>query len=369
MLFSEQLRIIKDEEQILNDSTVYQQSTNTDWITKRSVQFTLTSTKIVGILGTWRGNATASHAAGRILLNNTPIISTGGIQGGATVTRRVYLLLPSGTYTVDFQAAVWVANSSYPFDLRQCTVGAFNFPDKSSSMYDSGYVSIPANTTSTLIDVNFNTPATRKLAVGKIKGYVVRIVFYGERQDQRVSKVKNSSDANEANYFNWRILLNNNAQDWTEKQDDITSDTTNLTYGEGCYGLLERFLPPSTQYNLKITCYNGFSSSYNGRALIAIFICPWIIPNSEYEPIELDFPQGSTLYIIVEPFLQDPTKYVKIGKRRGVSFGDSTDYYSLASGTGILSHSYTFEIIDVSNALLLISGLGGCISVLAVDVR
>ena len=99
------------------------------------------------------------------------------------------------------------------------------------------------------------------------------------------------------------------------------------------------------------------------------FICPWIIPNSEDEPVELDFPDGSTIYIILEPLNSDPTKTIKLGKKRFVSFGDSTDYYSTASGTGILSWNYTFELVPVKNCILKIGGYGGCISVVGVDVR
>jgi hypothetical protein len=83
----------------------------------------------------------------------------------------------------------------------------------------------------------------------------------------------------------------------------------------------------------------------------------------------MDFPQGSTMYVVLEPLNLNPTKNLKLGRVRGVSFGDSTDFYSTSSGTGIQSWNYTFETVEVSNCLLNISGEGGCISILAVDVR
>ena len=70
-----------------------------------------------------------------------------------------------------------------------------------------------------------------------------------------------------------------------------------------------------------------------------------------------------------EPLDVDPTKNSKIGKIRSVSYGDATDYYSAASGTGILSHSYTFEIVKVPTVSVFASGLGACLSYVAVDMR
>jgi hypothetical protein len=97
-------------------------------------------------------------------------------------------------------------------------------------------------------------------------------------------------------------------------------------------------------------------------------MCPWILIDS-HQPLTLDFPQGSTLYLVMEPLTADATKTVKLGWPRFISFGDSTDYYSTASGTGILPWNYTFESVEVKNVGLFVGGYGGCISVIAVDVR
>jgi hypothetical protein len=98
-------------------------------------------------------------------------------------------------------------------------------------------------------------------------------------------------------------------------------------------------------------------------------MCPWIIPAEEYEPLTLDFPQGSTLYVSTEPLEVNPTKTVKIGKVRFISFGDSTDFYYINSGTDVLDSSYTFETIEVSRIIMIVSGEGGCIATLGVDIR
>jgi len=62
-----------------------------------------------------------------------------------------------------------------------------------------------------------------------------------------------------------------------------------------------------------------------------------------------------------------PTKTIQLGYVRAWDLG--YNYYSIASGTGILSRNYTFESVEVSSCTLIISGLGGCISIIAVDVR
>ncbi|MCP8320232.1 MAG: hypothetical protein H3Z52_04720 [archaeon] len=373
MLFSEQVRIIADEENnILNDTTTYSITAVCDWTTKVTKVITLTKEKIVyakirSVTGT------GSLSAGRILLDGVPLIATGAAGGGADVTREVFVILPAGSYTFEFQISMYKYSAACSIQL--CHISAFNFSDKSKQAYDSGYISCPATSTTTLIDQNFTTPSARKLAVGSIKKYVALIFVNAERQAYRASKIKNPGESDTANFFNWKILINDIQESWTARQDDYYtgSDGTNPTYEAGSYGLLIKILDPNTTYNLKLKNYNGYASAYNGRVTVRIVICPWIFTNIEYEPVALDFPQGSTLYVITEPLTENPTKSTKIGKKRFVSFGDTTDYYSTASGTGILSHTYTFEIIEVANSLLLVSEATAlnyaCISVIAVDVR
>ncbi|MCP8316622.1 MAG: hypothetical protein H3Z51_07160, partial [archaeon] len=252
--------------------------------------------------------------------------------------------------------------------LSNIIIYTLNFADKVDLFYDSGLISCPATTLTTLIDQNF-TPPNRKLAIGSVKKYNLFLYIYAEREEQRVSKVKNAGEGNDANFFNWRLFINDVELSWTARADDCGSQTGNITYGEGAYGYYNALLDAGTQYNLKIKCYNGFGSAYNGRVRVKAMLCPWIIPITEYEPITLDFPQGSTFYITTEPLTSDPSKTSKIGKKRFISFGDATDYYSKATGQGILNHNYTFEIVEVANSVLLVSGYGGCISIIGCDIR
>jgi hypothetical protein len=102
---------------------------------------------------------------------------------------------------------------------------------------------------------------------------------------------------------------------------------------------------------------------------VSIVACPWLLATVDNEPMTLDFSQNSTLYLVLEPLNADPAKNSKIGKVRAVTYGDTTDFYSTATGTGILSHSYTFELVEVTSVTVIVNGLGGCISMVGLDGR
>jgi hypothetical protein len=63
------------------------------------------------------------------------------------------------------------------------------------------------------------------------------------------------------------------------------------------------------------------------------------------------------------------TKSVKVGKPRGIDWGDSASYYYVNSGVDILTSSYTFDVVDITKAVLYVTGVGGCVGIIAVDVR
>ena len=104
-------------------------------------------------------------------------------------------------------------------------------------------------------------------------------------------------------------------------------------------------------------------------AYMTVIMSPWVIGDKDVKPVSMDFPQGSTLYVMLEPLGLNPTKNVKIGKVRAYSIGDSTDFYLTSSGTNILQHNYTFEEVKSAKVELLVNGLGGCIRSIGVDFR
>jgi len=92
---------------------------------------------------------------------------------------------------------------------------------------------------------------------------------------------------------------------------------------------------------------------------------------TDYSPVDLVFPQGSVFYGYLEPLATDLSKSSKLGMKRFKSFGDSTDYYSVVSGTGIVQHSYTLDVVDVPSAVWIVSCTNAivCISYVAVDAK
>jgi len=364
MLLFEQVRQIMDEE-ILLDASADKYSDPHDWTTKKSKTITLDKEKIVYVK--IKVKACDAEGNGRVLLDSIPLVAIGAIDD-TEAERDIFLVLPAGTYTFDFQTAGWSYGSVGYVQLTKAYIATLNFPDKLGLSFDSGEVTAPQDAWTNVINQDFTVPSTRKLPIGQIKKYCCIITVYATNTEPGERRDKMQTTAS-ADYFAWRLQLDNVTRAWSGSRDDLGSSVG--TKGVGAYGRYITVLDPGTTHNLKIQVYNDLAdgNSHTVRATVRIIICPWIIPNSEYEPVELDFPDGSTIYIILEPLNSDPTKTIKLGKKRFVSFGDSTDYYSTASGTGILSWNYTFELIPVKNCILKIGGYGGCVSVIGVDVR
>lgn len=156
---------------------------------------------------------------------------------------------------------------------------------------------------------------------------------------------------------------------WTERNQDTGSDeTASATY----YCVLS----VGSAHTFEITKDNAAT-----QVDISVYACPWLLTGTSHEPVTLDCSQGSTLYVMLEPLTGDITKLVAVGKKRAVSFGDATDYYSKSTGTGLLSFSYTFESVAPENTPLFVNGFlasdpdlspyggCGCIGFIGVDLR
>jgi len=360
MLLSEQVRMVREEEVLATGATAW--DTVVGWKDQKTVNITLTATKIVYV---WmKTESGGDDGIGRALLDGVPLVSTGYFDP-FTLEREIFVVLPAGSYTIKFQTAK-ISGVGSGIRLQDTKVALLNFPDKQRNNFDSGSVAIPAVTESTVLNQNFTPPATRKLAVGVIKKYVCVVTVYGFTSSYAINRHQNPGEADVANWTNWKIFLDDVQVSWTERNaDKNVSDHA----APGSYGRYVIALDPSTQYNLKLKAYNGCGSSRDCRAYVDIILCPWILSDVDYEPVSLDFPQGSTLYVVLEPLGQNPTKYVRVGKQRFMSFGDTTDYYASLSGAGILSFDYTFETVEVVNSVLNVKGWGGCVGAIGVDVR
>lgn len=369
-LLAQQVRLIADESIQLNDTTGYSSGSTHDWTTKKSQNITLTKKQLVFVKATVVLGAT-SHGAARILIGGNMYAVSGG-RNNETKSFQAFVLLNAGTYTVAFQTAMWAGNS---VNLSLCYVGLLNFADLSGDDAGGNAVSVANLETKTLLDAPPTIPAGRVTPAGTVKKYNM-FVYIGALNDSdvgsedRICAFRNPGEGDLAGKLNFKFYIKGTQAAFTERNPDYTSDASNPTYGRGAYGFYVATIDAGdSAATMTITVYNNYGGTRHVGWAIYVIVCPWIIPPTEFEPISLAFGQQSTLYITLEPLDLNPTKTVKIGKQRFISFGDATDYYSSASGAGIISHSYTFESVEVANSVMLVAGWGGCISAIGVDSR
>jgi hypothetical protein len=374
MLLSEMVRKISREAVLVNDGSFYRISALSDWTDLVTKTLTLTEPMIIEYEWTARFNAAAGNTAKgnvRMLVDNIPVCSTGDYSSSGTyvaVSKSGWLYLPAGNHTFKFQASMFVLSGSADVGVSDICIRGLKFSDTIGNI-QQGQNSVMSGVVATILSGTIQIPK-RKLCVGDLKEMFLKMVFCLYGVDQRVSVLKNSGESSSSTRLNWRLYINGSAVDWTSRHgDQDLGDTSNITYGEGAFGYYEIRVKAGDTVNFEVKCHNNGLLTTTCVAVLSFFACPWIFPSgtAEYEPFSLNFPPGSTLYVVLEPLSSDPTKTIKLGYPRAWSLG--YDYYSTSSGTGILAWNYTFENVPPSECILKISGGGGCISIIAVDVR
>ncbi len=345
MLFSEQVRLLEDEEVLVDDTNTY-----TETVTKN---ISLDKQKLVYL----KIKAYDKYGV-KVTLDNAdvPFFSTGYISSGQTVEKDIIMIVDVGSHSFKFEP-----ESS---EIQHIHIAAFNFPDKSKITHDTGgYISAPDSQVTTVLNIDFTTPNARRLAAGTIKKYTVIVNVYVETQ-YPYNYLKNPDEPDTSNYMNWRLYLDDEEVGWdVRNQNDEKREV-------GLFGKKFLRLDSGKTFNVKVKVNNLTGYSRDVRASIHIIICPWFfVTDEDHEPLTLDFPQGSTLYVTLEPLLENPTKTVKIGRKRFKDFGDNCNYYYTASGTDILNAYYTFEMVEPEKVQLFIKGKNTCISIIGVDVR
>jgi hypothetical protein len=340
MLLSEQVRRIENETTLINDANLYARNA-CGWADLHNYgNIVLSSDSIVILLytagiGCNGGGQTCAHRIkiGSLCVSGFQFSSDSNYSENVVVV----FFLPAGTYAVTAEGAgdIMDGNNWRQIQISNFKLGVVDFPDVSGF----GLAAYSGTVTKNL--------AVRKLAAATTKNGVMNI---------QVMTHNGTAGAGLPT-----VSVDGVAKSWTWSRSTQDAGGFCNCYG-GVSGRIEALLTLGTDHTVSLS--GGAGTHY-----ISIVFSPWILPTSDSEPLTLDFPQGSTLYITTEPLFTNPTKSIKIGKVRAVSFGDSTDYYSTASGVGILSFSYTFETVEVGKCALMVSGFGGCISIVGVDVR
>ena len=368
MLLSEMVRQIKKEATLHNDTAGYTSPTTHDWTTRKSKTITLSEPSLVFVR--FKGYSSGSNAMGslRLMHNNDPVLVY-QLMPFSAIQQSLLMYLPTGNHQFDLQTSVYRSpNNNEVAVITEFYIAVLGFADATGQKYAPSTTSVPAGGTATVASLSFTVPSARKLAAGVIKQYACIITALCDIPDYRSSELKNPGEANASSRMNFRLYLDGTEIGWKERINDDFDLSYNIALSEGCHGRAYFPLEAGTSHTLEVKATNNLTSAYNARTVLNMVLSPWFLID-EHQPLTLNFPQGSTLYLVAEPLWQDPTKTIKLGWKRFVSFGDATDFYSATSGTGIVSWNYTFESVDVASCALLVGGYGGCISIIAVDVR
>ena len=350
MLLSEQVRT-KDQS-LIDDATQYVGAAAAGWVTLKDYgNITLSEDAIVAFTYDYGmvvvGGGTACNH--RLKIGGTIVCGFPRNTAGPETVFGVFFLA-AGTYDVLMEGVTdWYDGNNYRKPYVQ------NFKLGKLSLSDVQGCSLAAYSA----EITKNLPQ-RKTCVGPSKNGNMIIIVSAYTSGVPT----NFANVGESIWNDVSITVDGTQRNWTERKQDNIAGQSSVIYG-AALGRLHISLAAGSNHTVSI-------AKTNANTVVNISLCysPWLLSaDTTFEPVSLDFPQGSTLYVVAEPLSANPTKNIKVGKKRAVSFGSATDYYSTASGTDILSWSYTFEIVEVTNATLAVDGWGGCIGAIAVDVR
>ncbi|MCL4436134.1 MAG: hypothetical protein M1503_10130 [Thaumarchaeota archaeon] len=376
-LTMETIRKVESEATLYSDTAVSANDVH-DWATQKTKTVTLKSQTLIGVYFTAKigvpGSGLIGKGGARVLLDDVPLVTLRGTvqqpyAGDYSVgSRGVLLILAAGTYTFKIQTSLTSAgDTSMHIHIDPIIMGSFDLPDDTAFDQDSGNTSITTVTEQTLVTLNIPVPAKRTTILGDLRKYTCIVTVYAEHQNSRTTKMKNTGESNEASFFNCKLFIDGVQVDWASSESDY-ENTDNPTFGEGAYGRYTCNFAENTFHNIKIKIYNGYGTDQTGRVRATAILCPWLF-GTDSEPVNFGFPQGSTVYLMAEPLFENPTKSIKLGRKRGVTFGDAADFFSTSTGADRTSFNYTFEMVQPAVAQFYLTGIGVCITSIGVDLR
>jgi hypothetical protein len=340
MFPTEQVRKVKSELNLVNDPTVYS-ITSSSWATLHNYgNITLAEDGLLAVhLQLDTNNSNGAFCRVKI--------------GGSLYAWGVKHLYSAGVYT-KYGFLVWLAAGTYAILVEGClsanTLNLKNLQCGFAKLTDSvGLANVTYSNSVAL------TVAARKTAIGDLKEAVFAINLFG------------STPSGQTNFENIGETLTNGVSVTVDAQQVNASERNQDVDSKG--NASAKYYVPLTvgvQHTVAVSKRNA-----NTVVNISIIACPWILTVKEqkHRPVTFNFPQGSTLYLTLEPLFVDAGTNVVTGLVRAVSFGDICDYYHVASGTGILADSYTFQTVNFTEVETYVYGLGGCVSIVGVDIR
>lgn len=332
------VRLLADEATLINDTTSYDRG-SASWGTIHDYgNITLTKAGIVAI--SFLTDPAAGGAAWRVKIGGS--LYAFGCSNVDTVDETFSFMcyLAAGTYDVLVEHRGNVGIQTCYISNFQCGFACFSdLLGQALAAYSAGIA---------------KTTTVRLTPLGNINKTVYCVTVYGFTTGEKTN-LENPGDALTNGI---QVLLDGVQQSWSERQQG--NDANDLACGGKCY------IAASAGVEHTITLGKD---NVNTEVNISVAVCPWVLPYAAAELVAINVPQGSAAMVSVEPLAANNAKTVAVGKVRCVSFGSSTDFYGVTSATGIISFSYTFEVIAADASYLIASGLDGCIAAIGADVK
>lgn len=336
-LLSEQVRDLLTEDNLVNDPASYSTASVTFVTLKDFGNVVVPAAGLVLVKYNHSGTQAATRTRIRIKIGGIYAFTTMQLTTPST-TYSFICYLAAGTYAV---LAEGMANGG-TLSMGGFQLGFVSFSDLQGSVLAVYAAGISKTTT------------VRLTPLGAIKNTVYCITAYATTAGAQT----NMENSGESLTNGVQVLLDGVQQAWHERYaGDAQND---MPAGGKCYVSASA----GTSHTVTVT-----KDNVNTVVNVSVAVCPWILPTAVFESVTFDFPQGSTAYVVAEPLDGNPTKFVGAGKERAATFGVSDDYYGSSSAVDLVVFSYTFEVVKVGGCGVFVSGLGGCVSHLAVDVR
>ena len=340
MLLSEQLRDPSQEQCLIDDMTSYA-VTSTSWATLKNYgNITLTADSLV----VFHFQATGTNIANtRLKIGNYYV--AGGEFNTGPVDRYGLCYLAAGTYAVLVEGIAAGGNS---VTVNNFSLGRLVLPDF-QAVYLQAYTGI----------ITASSVAARQTCIGLLSKCVLAVQAFANTP-AAVTSFENVGD----NLTNGVSISVDGIQvNWSERDQDTLSTVQGAADAKCHY-----VVSVGSSHTVTITKRNAGTVVH-----LSVAVSPWICSGSiaqQYCPISsFSFSQGSTLYVVVEPFSAFLAKGVVFGRKHAVTIDTADDYYASFTGIGIVVGSYSFETQDPSKQFFVAYGCSGYISTIAVDVR
>ena len=302
----------------------------------------LTATSIVAFSYDVVAPASSAYGNTFIMIGDYKV-GGGSVYNGETKTFNGLIVLPAGSYSVKAYGSM--NTDSRSISIKNMKIGVVVFSDRA-------YVAAHQYSQSLSISLS-----SRKTCLGRtIAG---NCIVYVQAFATGAGDTITFADPGENPTFYIRIKVDNEQKKWSVRNQDCD----NMSTCGSASALLAVQLSLDEQHTIVIEHYGLVF------VIVSVVFSPWLLGADDLSPVLLEFPTGSTLYVTAEPLIADATKSIKIGRKRAVSLGGTTDYYATQSGTGIITLAYTFDYLPTGEPLLAVSGLNACISLIGVDVR